>query len=125
RRPRDSAGRRRRARRRDPAARGRRRPPPDDGRGGTPIRRSGVRPRRVGGSLSRHTRTRVSRGTGNGRRPPRHLTSVLGLPMSILFLLAPAAAAALLTYLLTPAAGRLALRLGAVDKPGPRKIHQR
>lgn len=45
--------------------------------------------------------------------------------MSILFLLAPAAAAALLTYLLTPAAGRLAVRLGAVDKPGPRKIHQR
>jgi UDP-GlcNAc:undecaprenyl-phosphate GlcNAc-1-phosphate transferase len=45
--------------------------------------------------------------------------------MSILFLLVPAAAAGLLTYLLTPLAGWLALRLGAVDKPGPRKIHQR
>jgi UDP-GlcNAc:undecaprenyl-phosphate GlcNAc-1-phosphate transferase len=45
--------------------------------------------------------------------------------MAFVFLLAPAAAAALISYLLTPWAGRLAVWLGALDQPGPRKIHQR
>jgi len=45
--------------------------------------------------------------------------------MAFAILLAPAALAALLSYLLTPLAGRLAARLGALDQPGPRKIHQR
>ena len=40
------------------------------------------------------------------------------------FLLVPAAAAALISYLLTPLAERLALWIGAVDHPGPRKIHR-
>jgi UDP-GlcNAc:undecaprenyl-phosphate GlcNAc-1-phosphate transferase len=44
--------------------------------------------------------------------------------MPILTLFVPAAAAALITYVLTPVAGRLAVRLGALDQPGPRKIHQ-
>ncbi len=43
--------------------------------------------------------------------------------MSVTFFLAPVLAA-LVSYLLTPVAGRLAVRLGALDQPGPRKIHQ-
>jgi UDP-GlcNAc:undecaprenyl-phosphate GlcNAc-1-phosphate transferase len=45
--------------------------------------------------------------------------------MTVLMFVAPAIAAALISYLLTPWAGRLAVRLGALDQPGPRKIHQR
>ncbi len=45
--------------------------------------------------------------------------------MSMALLVVPAAAAAVVSYLLTPLAGRLALRLGALDQPGPRKIHLR
>jgi UDP-GlcNAc:undecaprenyl-phosphate/decaprenyl-phosphate GlcNAc-1-phosphate transferase len=45
--------------------------------------------------------------------------------MTIAHFLAPAAVAAFLSYLLTPSAGRLALWIGAVDHPGPRKIHER
>ena len=44
--------------------------------------------------------------------------------MTVGLFLAPACAAALLSYVLTPFAGRLATRIGAVDYPGPRKIHQ-
>lgn len=45
--------------------------------------------------------------------------------MTLLLFFAPAIAAALLSYALTPFAGRLALRVGALDQPGPRKIHHR
>src|ERR1041385_1687757 len=44
--------------------------------------------------------------------------------MSAGLFLTPALAAALLSYLLAPLASRLALWIGAVDHPGPRKIHQ-
>jgi UDP-GlcNAc:undecaprenyl-phosphate GlcNAc-1-phosphate transferase len=44
--------------------------------------------------------------------------------MTFALFLAPALAA-LLAYVLAPFAGRLALYVGAVDQPGPRKIHQR
>ena len=44
--------------------------------------------------------------------------------MSVVALLVPGLIAAILCYRLTPLAGRLALRIGAVDHPGPRKIHQ-
>ena len=43
--------------------------------------------------------------------------------MSILFVLAPAIVAALVSYALTPLAEILAIRIGAIDQPGPRKIH--
>src|SRR4051812_31536770 len=43
--------------------------------------------------------------------------------MSPLLLIAAAALAALLSYLLTPVAGWLSVRLGAIDNPGHRKIH--
>jgi len=45
--------------------------------------------------------------------------------MHVMLFLAPAFSAGLLAYVLAPFAGRLALRVGAVDLPGPRKIHQR
>src|SRR5437763_815870 len=45
-------------------------------------------------------------------------------PMSIALLLVPAAAAALISYALAPWAGRAAVWLGALDQPGPRKIHR-
>jgi UDP-GlcNAc:undecaprenyl-phosphate GlcNAc-1-phosphate transferase len=44
--------------------------------------------------------------------------------MTVGLFLAPAFTAAVFSYVLTPFAGRLALRIGAVDHPGPRKIHQ-
>jgi len=44
--------------------------------------------------------------------------------MGTLYFLAPAVAAALVSYLLTPLSGRLATAVGAVDLPGPRKVHQ-
>ena len=43
--------------------------------------------------------------------------------MTLLLFVAPAIVAALLAYGLTPVARRLAFRVGAVDEPGPRKIH--
>jgi UDP-GlcNAc:undecaprenyl-phosphate GlcNAc-1-phosphate transferase len=43
--------------------------------------------------------------------------------MTLLLFAAPAVFAALLAYALTPVARRLALSVGAVDHPGPRKIH--
>jgi UDP-GlcNAc:undecaprenyl-phosphate GlcNAc-1-phosphate transferase len=43
--------------------------------------------------------------------------------MSLLLFLLPAAVAAVLAYALTPPVRRLAIRIGAVDQPGPRKIH--
>jgi len=43
--------------------------------------------------------------------------------MSILFFILPPAIAALLAFVLTPASRAIALRLGVVDSPGPRKIH--
>jgi UDP-GlcNAc:undecaprenyl-phosphate/decaprenyl-phosphate GlcNAc-1-phosphate transferase len=43
--------------------------------------------------------------------------------MTVGLFLAPALTAAVFSYVLTPFAGRLALRIGAVDHPGPRKIH--
>lgn len=43
--------------------------------------------------------------------------------MTVLFFLAPAAVAALLAFALTPVARRVAIAAGAVDQPGPRKIH--
>jgi len=44
--------------------------------------------------------------------------------MPVILFFAPALAAALLTYVLTPLAARLANRIGAVDLPGERKIHE-
>lgn len=43
--------------------------------------------------------------------------------MSLLLFVAPALLAALLSFVLTPLARRAALALGAIDHPGPRKIH--
>src|SRR5713226_2348561 len=43
--------------------------------------------------------------------------------MRLFFLLIPAAIAALITVALAPLARRLAFAVGAVDHPGPRKIH--
>src|SRR5512135_3170658 len=43
--------------------------------------------------------------------------------MRILLYAFPGVAAALLAWLLTPVARRLALRVGAVDRPAARKIH--
>jgi UDP-GlcNAc:undecaprenyl-phosphate GlcNAc-1-phosphate transferase len=43
--------------------------------------------------------------------------------MSLFLFAAPPVLAALLAYAMTPVAKRLALRIGAVDHPGPRKIH--
>ena len=45
--------------------------------------------------------------------------------MHVTLFLAPAIAAAVLAYVLSPLAAILALRVGAVDLPGPRKIHLR
>ena len=45
--------------------------------------------------------------------------------MNIVFFFTPAITAALISYLLAPLAGRFGVRVGAVDLPGPRKIHQR
>jgi UDP-GlcNAc:undecaprenyl-phosphate/decaprenyl-phosphate GlcNAc-1-phosphate transferase len=44
--------------------------------------------------------------------------------MTLTLFLLPALAAAVLSYLLSPLASRLALVIGAVDHPGPRKIHK-
>lgn len=44
--------------------------------------------------------------------------------MSSIFLLIPPVAAAILSYALAPLAGRLAICVGALDYPGPRKIHR-
>src|SRR5262249_41081718 len=44
--------------------------------------------------------------------------------MSPLFLIAPAAAAAVIAYALTPLAGWVSAKVGAIDYPGERKIHQ-
>jgi len=41
----------------------------------------------------------------------------------LLELLAPAAVAGLATWLLTPASAWLAARVGAIDEPGPRRVH--
>ncbi len=43
--------------------------------------------------------------------------------MSLVLFLLPAAVAAVLAYALTPPVRRLAIRIGAVDQPGPRKVH--
>ena len=45
--------------------------------------------------------------------------------MNIVFFFTPAITAALISYLLAPLAGKFGIRVGAVDLPGPRKIHQR
>src|SRR3954470_20030357 len=45
--------------------------------------------------------------------------------MKLLIFFAPALVAAVISYALGPWAGRLAVRLGALDQPGPRKIHSR
>jgi UDP-GlcNAc:undecaprenyl-phosphate GlcNAc-1-phosphate transferase len=45
--------------------------------------------------------------------------------MNFLFFFTPAITAALISYLLAPLAGRFGIRVGAVDLPGPRKVHQR
>src|SRR5882724_7282879 len=45
--------------------------------------------------------------------------------MPIVFFLLPAILAAALSFGLTPLARRFALRVGAVDQPGPRKMHVR
>src|SRR4029077_14410091 len=45
--------------------------------------------------------------------------------MTLISLLLPSLAAAIISYALTPLAGRIATRLGALDMPGPRKVHQR
>ena len=45
--------------------------------------------------------------------------------MKLILFLGPAIAAAVTSYLLTPLAGRLAVFVGALDQPGPRKIHSR
>src|SRR5689334_17035462 len=43
--------------------------------------------------------------------------------MTLLLFIAPAFLAAMLAFALTPIARKLALRVGAMDEPGPRKIH--
>jgi UDP-GlcNAc:undecaprenyl-phosphate GlcNAc-1-phosphate transferase len=43
--------------------------------------------------------------------------------LPFMFLLGPAVAAAVISYLLAPAAAALAVRVDAVDRPGPRKVH--
>ena len=43
--------------------------------------------------------------------------------MTVLYFIVPAVVSALIAFALTPAARLLALRVGAVDQPGPRKIH--
>jgi UDP-GlcNAc:undecaprenyl-phosphate GlcNAc-1-phosphate transferase len=45
--------------------------------------------------------------------------------VTIVFLFAPALAAAILSFLLTPLARRISIAVGAIDLPGPRKIHDR
>src|SRR6266513_2186634 len=44
--------------------------------------------------------------------------------MSMLLFIVPAAVAALIAFGLTPVARALAFRIGAVDEPGPRKVHE-
>jgi UDP-GlcNAc:undecaprenyl-phosphate GlcNAc-1-phosphate transferase len=43
--------------------------------------------------------------------------------VNVTHLILPAIVAAVLAYVLTPVARRLALAVGAVDRPGPRKVH--
>ena len=45
--------------------------------------------------------------------------------MNFVFFFMPAITAALISYLLAPLAGRFGVLIGAVDLPGPRKVHQR
>lgn len=45
--------------------------------------------------------------------------------MTLFLFLLPALTAAALSFALTPVARRLAFRVGAVDEPGPRKIHEK
>ncbi len=44
--------------------------------------------------------------------------------MRLLFLLLPGLLAAVVSYFLTPKTRKLAVKLGAIDSPGPRKIHE-
>ncbi len=44
--------------------------------------------------------------------------------MTIVMFVLPALVAGILSYLLTPWASALARRVGAIDEPGPRKVHQ-
>ena len=44
--------------------------------------------------------------------------------MTVFLFVLPALVAAVLSSSLTPAARRLALRVGAIDEPGPRKVHK-
>ncbi len=43
--------------------------------------------------------------------------------MTLFLFIAPTVLAAIVSYALTPMARRLAVRIGAIDQPGPRKIH--
>ncbi|MGH9443119.1 MAG: glycosyltransferase family 4 protein, partial [Thermoanaerobaculia bacterium] len=45
--------------------------------------------------------------------------------MPVVFFLLPAILAAAISFSLTPLVRRIALRVGAVDEPGPRKVHAR
>jgi UDP-GlcNAc:undecaprenyl-phosphate GlcNAc-1-phosphate transferase len=45
--------------------------------------------------------------------------------MTLILLALPLIAAGLISFALTPIAGRIAHRVGALDQPGPRKVHQR
>jgi UDP-GlcNAc:undecaprenyl-phosphate/decaprenyl-phosphate GlcNAc-1-phosphate transferase len=44
--------------------------------------------------------------------------------VTVFLFVLPAFIAAVLSFALTPSARRLALRVGAIDEPGPRKVHQ-
>src|SRR5437762_11294593 len=44
--------------------------------------------------------------------------------MTVLWMIVPAAIAAAIAYALTPLTRPLAFRVGAIDKPGPRRVHQ-
>jgi UDP-GlcNAc:undecaprenyl-phosphate GlcNAc-1-phosphate transferase len=44
--------------------------------------------------------------------------------MTLVFLILSPILAALISLLLTPLFGRLAVRIGAIDRPGPRKVHE-
>src|SRR5690242_6320031 len=44
--------------------------------------------------------------------------------MTVLLFIVPAALAAALAYALTPLSRAIARRVGALDQPGPRKVHQ-
>ena len=43
--------------------------------------------------------------------------------MNVSHFIYPGIVAAVLAYVLTPVARKLALRVGAIDRPGPRKVH--